>query len=78
MKMLYVGTHGSNDPTHAGLPFVFAKGAIEAGHEATIFLAGEAPYLLKEEVAAATHGVGWAPQSDLWKDIVQAKVPVFV
>lgn len=78
MKILYMGTHGSNDPTRAGLPFVFAKGAIEAGHEVAIFLAGEAPYIVKEDVAAATHGVGWAPQADLWKDVVQAKVRVFV
>lgn len=78
MKYLYASTYGSDDPTRAGFPFVFAKGTIEAGHEPTLFLAGEAAYLLKEEVAAATHGVGWPSLADLWKDIVQAKVPVFV
>ncbi len=78
MKILYSGTNGSNDPTQAAFPFVFSKGAIEAGHQPTIFLAGEATYLLKEEVAAATQAVGWPKQSDLWVDIAKAKVPVFV
>ncbi len=78
MKILYAGTHGSDDPTRASFPLVFAKGAIEAGHQPTIFLAGEAAYLLKEEVAAVTQGVGWPAIGALWTDIAEAKVPVFV
>ncbi len=86
MKMLYVGTQGSNDPTQAAFPFVFSKGAIEAGQEPTIFLSGEATYLLKDEVSAATQAVGWPKQSELpaqgrrpgWADIVRAKARVFV
>lgn len=78
MKILYTCTYGSDDPTQAGFPFIFSKGAIEAGHEPTIFLAGEGAYLLKEDVAAATQGVGWPKLSDLWNDIFKAKVPVYV
>jgi predicted peroxiredoxin len=78
MKILFVGTSGSDDPTRASFPLVFAKGAIEAGHQPLIHLVGEATYLLKEEVAALTQGVGWPTISALWKDIVEAKVPVFV
>ncbi len=78
MKMLYVGTQGSNDPTQAAFPFVFSKGAIEAGHEPTIFLSGEATYLLMEQVASSTQAVGWPKQSDLWVDILKARVPVYV
>ncbi len=51
---------------------------MEAGHEPTIFLAGEATYTLKKEVAAVTQGVGWPRQSDLWDDIVKIKVPVYL
>ena len=78
MKILFAGTHGSDDPTRASFPFVFAKGAIEAGHQPTIFLAGEAAYLLKGEVASVTQGVGWPPIGNLWKEVIEAKVPVFV
>lgn len=78
MKILYAGTRGSDDPTQAGFPFIFAKGAVEAGHEPVIFLAGEATYLLKEEVATATQGVGWPAHGELWKEMVKFKVPVHV
>ena len=33
MKMLLIGTHGSESPTHAILPFLNAQGAIDEGHE---------------------------------------------
>jgi predicted peroxiredoxin len=52
-KVLYVGTAGSDDPTRAGFPFNFAKGALDAGHQAEIFLAGEAVYLLKDSIVDA-------------------------
>ena len=78
MKILFIGSQGSNNPTQAAFPFVYAKGAIEAGHEPTIFLAGESTYLLKQEVANLTQAVGLPKQSDLWADIVKARVPVFV
>src|SRR5207237_1224711 len=54
--------------------FVFAKGAIEAGHRPTIFLAGEATYLLQESIVNAVHGVGWPPMAELWQSIVQEQI----
>ena len=32
-RILLIATHGSEDPTRAGLAFLFAKGAIEEGHQ---------------------------------------------
>ena len=78
MKILYAGSFGSDDPTRASFPLIFAKGAVEAGHESIVFLAGEAVYLLKEEVANSTQGVGWPKVGDLWQDIVTANVRVYV
>ena len=49
-RILYLGTAGSDDPTRAGFPFNFAMGALDAGHQAEIFLAGEAAYLMKDSV----------------------------
>jgi uncharacterized protein involved in oxidation of intracellular sulfur len=57
-RIVYIGTEGSSDPTRASLPFIMAKGALEAGHDPIIVLIGEATYLLKEEVAQTTQGVG--------------------
>jgi predicted peroxiredoxin len=76
--ILYVGTAGSDDPTRAGLPFNFALGAVEAGHQPQIFLAGEAAYLMKDEVAAAVMPVALAPLREMLDSVVAKGVPIFV
>ncbi|PYR02307.1 MAG: multidrug transporter, partial [Acidobacteria bacterium] len=52
-KLLLTGTHGSDDPTRATMPFHVAKGAIEAGHQVSISLMADAPVVLKNEVRDA-------------------------
>lgn len=64
-KLLYIGTHGTDDPTRATFPFLMAKGAIEAGHEAGIILMGDAAPLIKDSIAAQIQGVGVPPLKDL-------------
>ena len=76
--ILYVSTYGSDDPTRATLPFVAALGAIEAGHKADIFLAGEATYLMKGMVADQVHGVGWPPLKELLPKAVAQGVNFYV
>lgn len=76
--ILYVGTAGSDDPTRAGLPFNFALGAVEAGHQPQIFLAGEAAYLMKDDVAAAILPVALAPLREMLDGVVAKGVPIFV
>ena len=77
-KMLYVGTAGSDDPTRAGFPFNFALGAVDAGHQAEIFLAGEAAYLMKEEIANALDPVGMTPLREMLQKVVEHRVPIYV
>lgn len=76
--ILYVGTAGSDDPTRAGLPFNFALGAVEAGHQPQIFLAAEAAYLMKDDVAAAVMPVGMPPLREMLEAVVGKGVPIFV
>jgi predicted peroxiredoxin len=77
-RILYVGTAGSDDPTRAGLPFNFALGAMEAGHQPEIFLAGEAAYLMKDDVAAAVMPVAMAPLREMLDKVVAGNVPIYV
>jgi predicted peroxiredoxin len=77
-KILYVATAGSHDPTRATLPFEFALGAIEAGHDPELYLTAEAVYLLHEDVAAAVVGVGLPPLHEAFKKLVDHRVPIFV
>ena len=64
-KVLFVGTHGTDDPTRATFPFMEAKGAIEAGYETGIILMMEAAPLIKDLVAAQVQGIGVPPLKEL-------------
>jgi predicted peroxiredoxin len=77
-RILYFGTAGSDDPTRAGLPFNFAMGALDAGHEPEIFLAGEAVYVMKESVAGAVMPIAMPPLREMLDEVVAQKVPIFV
>jgi predicted peroxiredoxin len=76
--ILYVGTAGSDDPTRAGFPFNFALGAIEAGHRAEIFLAGEAAHVMKDVIAEAIDPVGMPPLAEMIRKVVEHAVPIYV
>jgi uncharacterized protein involved in oxidation of intracellular sulfur len=77
-KLLYIGTHGTDDPTKATFPFLIAKGAIEAGHETGIHLMGEAAPLIKDSIAAQVHGIGVAPLAELLAFLKERNVPITV
>jgi hypothetical protein len=64
-KLLYIGTAGTDDPTRATFPFLMAKGAIEAGHEA-------------DTIAAQIHGVGIPPLTELMEFVVARDVRISV
>src|SRR5438874_7903944 len=49
-KLLITGTHGTDDPTRASMPFHLAKGAKEAGCDVEINLAIDAPLIMKDGV----------------------------
>jgi predicted peroxiredoxin len=77
-KLMFVGLHGSADPTTAAFPFIMANGAVEAGHEAIIALANEAVVLLKDIIAENMHPVGWPSFTEVLAKTVENKVPVYV
>ena len=69
-RLMFVGTAGSDDPTRAALPLLGARSAVKAGHEAEVFLVGEAVYLMKTAVADATNPVGWPNVGELIREVV--------
>ena len=77
-KLLYIGTAGTDDPTRATFPFIMAKGAIDAGHEAGIILMGEAATLIKDSIAEQVHGVGMPPLKELTEFLYAQQVRISV
>ena len=76
-RMLIISTHGSEDPTRAGLAFLMAKGAVEAGHKPEVLLAGDAAVLARQTVAESVFPVGLPPLKDLAQVALDNNVPVY-
>jgi predicted peroxiredoxin len=78
-KLLYVATHGPDDPTKACMPFHLAvNGAAEAGIECEINLAGDAAVLIQDQYVQSLMPVGLPPLRDLMAKVREKGVPVFV
>ncbi|MGH8946718.1 MAG: DsrE family protein [Acidimicrobiia bacterium] len=71
-------THGPEAQTRAALGFLVAKAGVEAGHEVTMFLAGDAAYLVKDEVVASLRGIGTGALEESLAAVVEAGIPIFV
>jgi predicted peroxiredoxin len=76
--LVYTSTHGSDDPTRAAFPFILANGAVEAGHQAQIFLAAEAVYLMKDSIRNAMVPVGWPPLREIFAKAQEGGVTIHV
>jgi predicted peroxiredoxin len=77
-KLLFMGVHGSADPTNAAMPFIMANGAKQAGHEAQIVLANEAVDLMTGPVAENLVPFGWPPFKEILAETLAAKIPIHV
>ena len=75
-RILIIATHGSEDPTRAGLAFFMAKGAVEAGHHAEIVLAGDGAVLARQTVVDSILPVGIPPLKDLVGFALDHAIPV--
>ena len=77
-RELFIGFHGSEDPTKATMPFLMASGALDAGHETAIILMGDAAVLMNDTVADNVQGIGLPPLKELLAKVIQNKVPIYV
>jgi predicted peroxiredoxin len=76
--LMYVATHGTDDPTLATLPFLVATGAGSAEIDCCIALVGEAASLVKPGMIDVVHGVGFPPLSELAQKVRDFEIPVYV
>jgi hypothetical protein len=77
-RFLLVGLVGSENPTRANFPFVWAAALHGAGHEVRIELAGDATVLMRTVVADNLTPVGWPPFREALAKVIELKIPVFV
>lgn len=72
------GSHGTDDPTMATLPFIAAKAAKEQGHDVVLWLWNEAVVLARKGVADHVTGVNLTPLKDLLAAVQAAGIPIWV
>ena len=77
-RILYIGTHGVEDPTRASFPFFLARGAVQAGHEAAIVLMLDGVLLMKDVIAQNIQPVGVPSLKELMGFAVEHQIPVTV
>ena len=77
-KFLLVGLVGSENPTRANFPFVWAAALREAGNEVRIELAGDATVLMRTAVSNSVTPVGWPPFREALAKVIDLKIPIFV
>ena len=79
MKLLYIVTKGTDDPTLASVPLhIAANGSIEVGHEVSVVLAGDATDLVIGDNAQTVQGLGVPPLRDLLAKLKEHEIPVYV
>ena len=79
MRILYMATSGSSDPTRASIPFHLAvNGSAEIGHQVGIVLAGDATEFLQRDLMDAAEGVGLPPIRELFGKVREHGLPVYV
>ncbi len=77
-KILYVGTNGSENPTKSVFPFQWANAAVEAGHQAEIYMFGDAVVLMKDAVANSVVPIGWPPLKEILATTISKNIPIYV
>ena len=79
MRIVYMATAGSADPTRASIPWHLAvNGSLEAGQEAEIVLAGDATEVMVGTTAQSVEGLGVPPLRELLEKARAREVPVHV
>ena len=76
--LMYVGLHGTDDPTLATLPFLVATGAGAADIDCCIALLGEAAALVKPGMIDGIKGVGFPPLPELVEKVRGFNIPIYV
>jgi predicted peroxiredoxin len=63
---------GPEHPTRAALAFLVARTAASAGHEVSVFLAGDGVAFLRDPTMDATHGIGTGSVREHYAALVEA------
>ena len=76
-RMLVHIVTGSENPTRAALGFLVAKTAAAAGHEVTLFLAGDGVAYLRDATMDAAAGIGTGSVREHYTALAEAGAKIY-
>ncbi|HXF97851.1 MAG TPA: DsrE family protein [Gaiellaceae bacterium] len=76
-RLLVHLTSGPEHPTRAALGFLVARAALEEGHAVTMFLAGDAVQLLRDDVLDSLVGLGTGRLRDSYDAVAASETRIF-
>ena len=76
-KLLVHLVSGPENPTRGALAFLVAKTAVTAGHDVTMFLAGDGVGYLRDATMDAAFGIGTGSVREHYAALAEAGVAVF-
>ncbi len=71
-------TTGPEAPTRAALGFLVARAAVQAGHDVSLFLAGDASQLVRSSVIDSLQGVGTGALAETVPAVVDGGAALYV
>lgn len=71
-------THGPDAPTRAALGFLVARAALEAGHDVSLFLAGDAAVLVRAAEMSEVEGLGTGKLAETLPAVVKGGGKIYV
>ena len=77
-KIMLVVTHSTDDQDRSNAAMALALSLISEGAELAIFFIFKGALLAKKGIAESIHGQNFAPVSDLWPEILEANIPMYL
>lgn len=76
-KILVHLVSGPENPTRGALAFLVAKTAVSAGHDVTMFLAGDAVGYLRDVTMDSASGIGTGNVGEHYATLAEQGVPIY-
>jgi len=77
-KFMLIVTHSTDDLERANAAMGLALSLISEGADLAMFFVFEGAFLAKKGVAETIQGHNFAPVSDMWPEILEAGVPMYL
>ena len=77
-KIMLVVTHSTDDQERSNGAIALALSLLSEGAELSIFFIYQGALMAKKEIAETIHGKNFAPVKDLWPDIIEAQIPMYL